>query len=65
MSNAQHIIERFGGLTKMAKALGHKHVTTVQGWKNSGKIPSYRIFEIEAAAKRLGIDLSKDLEPAE
>ncbi len=65
MENAQRIIDRFGGLTKTARALGHRHVTTVQGWKNKGSIPSWRMFEIEAAADRLGIDLDEDLEPAE
>lgn len=58
MSAAASIIERFGGLTQLARALGHKHPTTVQGWKDRGIIPARRQVDVLAAAKRLGITLS-------
>ena len=41
----------------MAEALGHKHSSTIHMWKASGKIPKWRIYEIQAAAKRLNIEL--------
>lgn len=55
MNTAKSIIEAFGGLTKMARALGHKHCTTVQGWQKSGNIPDWRRDEIFRAADESGI----------
>lgn len=52
------IIERFGGLTALAKALGHEHPTTVQGWKGRGVIPSRHIPKIIEVARGRGIQLS-------
>ena len=57
MENVDLIINRFGGLSAMAKALDHKHPTTVQGWKKSGRIPSWRVHEVEEAAKAKNIEL--------
>jgi len=66
MEQVKAIIERFGGLTAMAKALGHQNPTTVQGWRDRGNIPSRRIPEVIAAAKREGFDLAlADFFPAE
>jgi hypothetical protein len=56
-ANPQNIFEAFGSVSKLAKALGHKNVTTVDGWKRSGKIPGWRKNEIIAAANREGVDL--------
>ena len=50
-SVAVEVIAAFGGLSAAARALGHKHVSTVQGWQESGRIPSWRRPEIVAAAK--------------
>jgi hypothetical protein len=51
MTNASiAIIEKFGGVVKMARAMGHKHPTTVQGWKAKG-IPSRRFEEILRVAE--------------
>lgn len=59
MGNAvDAIIEKFGGLTPLSRALGHKHVSTVQGWKDRGVIPARRQPEVLAAAERLGIAMS-------
>ena len=49
----------------MAKALDHKHPTTVQGWKKSGRIPSWRVHEVLKAAEANNIKLPKSQEPAE
>lgn len=57
MTNVHSIIERFGGVRPMAKMLMHKNPSTVQSWKNSGRIPYWRRAEIESAAKRQEIKL--------
>lgn len=51
------IIEAFGSVSKLAKALGHKNVTTVDSWKRKGRIPDWRKREIIDAAEREGIQL--------
>ena len=72
MNQAERIIERFGGLSALARTLGHKHATTVQGWKERGYVPARQQAEVLEAAKREGIDLdpadffeSSDGDPAE
>lgn len=55
MNQADAIIQVFGGLTKTARALGHKHCTTVQGWRKSGNIPDWRKGEILQAADQAGV----------
>ena len=55
------LIACFGGLTATSRGLGHKHPTTVQGWVNAGRIPSWRRLEIEAAAQREGVEIPVDL----
>ena len=59
-SLATQIINAFGGITACSKALGHRNPTTVQGWKESGRIPPWRNHEIIAAAERDGIELPDD-----
>lgn len=49
------VIERFGGLTAMSKALGHAHPSTVQGWKDRGIIPARQIPEVARAARKVGV----------
>ena len=58
MSQAEIIIERFGGITALARALGHEHPSTVQGWRDRGIIPARRQAELLGLAKTTGIDLS-------
>lgn len=55
---AERIISKFGGLTALARALRHKHPTTVQGWKERGFIPAWQMPGVMAAAKELGIELT-------
>lgn len=57
LSKAEQIIERFGGIRPMAKAMGIA-VTTVQGWKKRQSIPSARKADVLAAAQLHNIDLS-------
>lgn len=56
-SVAGEVIAAFGGLSAAARALGHKHVSTVQGWQESGRIPSWRRKEILEAAAKAKVDL--------
>lgn len=56
-SPSEHIIEKFGGLTKLARARGVP-VSTVQGWKERGKIPQDHWFPIIEAGKDDGIAIA-------
>ena len=57
MSPAERIIDRFGGISPLARLLGHKHASTVQGWKDRGRIPVWQIPEVMELAEREGIAL--------
>jgi len=62
------VIQRFGGIRPMAQKLGVP-VSTVQGWKERGAIPSNRREEVLAAAARHNIaidpaDLAGTISPA-
>lgn len=48
MTPAEHVIDKFGGLTSLARALDCA-VSTVQGWKERGKIPQDHWHAIIAA----------------
>ena len=61
MTHVEIIIDRFGGMTALARALGHKNPTTVQGWKVRGIIPARQQRELLDLAKRSGVRL----EPAD
>ena len=57
---AADVIAAFNGLSNMARALGHKSVTTIDGWRRSKNgIPRWRRPEVIAAAAREGVDLPK------
>lgn len=58
--SVERIVERFGGVNAMARALEHKFPTTVQSWKTKGFIPVRRHQEVWSAAQRLGIDLKPE-----
>lgn len=53
---AEHVIDKFGGLTNLARARGCA-VTTVQGWKERGKIPQEHWLPIIDSAKAQDIEL--------
>ena len=57
-SAAERIIEKFGGIRPMAHKLGMP-VTTVQGWKKRGAIPSARHPDLLAAAGRHNVSLDQ------
>lgn len=58
MDNAAEIIEKLGGTVSVARALGLAP-TTVSSWKQSGKIPKWRLQGIDDLAAEKGIVLSK------
>jgi hypothetical protein len=55
---AERIIEKFGGIRPMAHKL-EVPVTTVQGWKKRGAIPSARHPDLLAAASRYNITVDQ------
>lgn len=54
------VITRFGGIQPMAKRLGHRNHTTVQGWWDRETIPALRMPEVLDAASEHGLDISAD-----
>jgi len=56
-SISQQVVDAFGGLSATARALGHRHVSTVHGWLKAGRIPGWRYHEIRQAAERDGVEL--------
>ncbi len=56
-AGADAVIDAFGGIRPMAAKL-EVPVTTVQGWKNRGRIPGNRHAAVRAAAARHGVDLA-------
>lgn len=59
MKPAEAIISKFGGVNPMARALGHRNASTVQGWKERGFIPSWRQGAVLDKARELKIDISE------
>lgn len=62
MNPAETIITRLGGLTKVAGLLSSDEkrfpVSTVQGWKERGKIPQGYWMPLIDAAAMVGVELS-------
>jgi len=56
-SQAKRVIDKFGGVYPLARALGHRNPTTVQGWALRGFIPPRQHNRIWAAAQRDGVAL--------
>jgi hypothetical protein len=59
-SNLGHksIIERLGGVRPLARLLGHRNPTTVQGWADRGVIPSRQQQAVLIAARNSGVALT-------
>lgn len=60
MNYVEELIDLFGGLSSFSRRLGHKHPTTVQGWKDRGSIPTKYWGEILQLANTDGIDLGPE-----
>lgn len=61
ISPAENIIAKLGGLTKTAKLLSTDDrafpISTVQGWKDRGKIPQEHWLPLIEAARQVGIEI--------
>ncbi len=53
---ADAVVRAFGGLTPAARAIGAP-ISTVDGWRRSGRIPLWRRNQIIAAAEREKVSL--------
>ncbi|GFE98074.1 carph-isopro domain-containing protein [Gluconobacter sp. Gdi] len=60
-SLVRQLVDLFGGMKKMAVALGHRSHTTIYGWIRSDRIPPWRESEIREAAIALGVDVDEAL----
>lgn len=59
METAAHrIIDRLGGINRVARLLGHRNSSTVQGWKMRGVIPTRRIPELIRVARSVGVEIT-------
>jgi hypothetical protein len=56
----ERVIGLFGGITGLARALGHRHPTTVQGWRDRGRVPSEQIPEVIDAGRKAGVSLTHE-----
>lgn len=59
MHGVNRVIREFGGVTELARALGHRNSTTVHGWKVRSRIPEKHHAGILRAARDRGLDISK------
>lgn len=61
ISPAENIIKTLGGLTKTAKLLSTDEkafpISTVQGWKDRGKIPQEHWLPLIEAARQTGVTI--------
>lgn len=48
MTNHQTIIAERGGIRPLARALGHRNHTTVQGWWERNSIPAHHLDQVLA-----------------
>ena len=58
MSQADRIIGKFGGISAMARIMGHKNPSTVQGWAARGFIPPKQHQAVWDAAQEHGISIA-------
>ncbi len=58
----EQFIKNFGGMSAMARLLGHKNPTTVQGWKQKKRIPEWRMKEVLAVAEKNNILIPEELQ---
>lgn len=53
----RNAITKLGGIPAVARGLGHRNVTTVQGWWDRDTIPARRQPEVLGLAVALGLPL--------
>lgn len=55
MGKIRKLAARFGGIAGLARALGHKNASTVQGWVERNRVPTWHVQDIMDAAAARGI----------
>ncbi len=50
-------IDELGGISQVAKDLGHRSHTSVQYWHRNNKLPRWRWSELSGLAKRRGVKM--------
>lgn len=59
MENAPNLFELFGGITKLAGELDEP-ISTVSGWKITGRIPATKQPRVLEIAERLGVPITAE-----
>ena len=59
-NQVSRMIEKFGGMSKFSRALGHNNPSTVHGWKMRGFIPTAKQHEVYDACISNGIEVSME-----
>lgn len=59
--DVKKIVEQFGGLSSMTKAMGYKYPSVIQGWIQRNSIPEWRVDAVLTKASELGIILPKTI----
>ena len=59
-TQASKIIDAFGGVYPMHRALGHANHTTVMGWKQRGVIPQVHHPQIWELVQAGGLDIKPE-----
>jgi len=54
------VISKLGGISATARGLGHRNVTTVQGWWDRELIPAHRQREVLDYAASIDVAVSPD-----
>ncbi|MBK1837992.1 hypothetical protein JHL17_11265 [Azospirillum sp. YIM B02556] len=57
-SPSRRVIGKFGGVSELSRALGHKNPTTVRGWYERGFIPARQQQTVLIIGKEMGVDIS-------
>ena len=60
MNKARQIVDKFGGQSALARILGHRNPSTVQGWMSRGVIPVRQLPAVIRAARDLGINVTPE-----
>jgi hypothetical protein len=59
MTKRSTLFDTFNGIRPMAEALGESP-STVQSWKNTGRVPAQKQPHVLARAAALGLDVTAD-----
>lgn len=63
LTAVQAAIVKLGGVSYVARNLGHRNHTTVQAWFKNSRIPHWRKREVSELASRLAVSLPREMRP--